>query len=343
MMRNSRYRLQRAAAQSWGEIFNRFCNLETISVGCCKIVDQPPPTATNTFVLQHGKSVVEEPSPPYIEDGAVNMAWASALVIKTAPTAVRDLRLSMANMDNFNTFATVNRLQSLTQRAYLSTPTTTITRLSLTIGGIAGTHGSREWKGDTGSAGSVRQWTTTLNSLEQLQHLEFHNAQDASGILQFSQMELSDAKGCILDWILPELASRHLCTLRLCGFLLDEASIPNTLAGRWVSLQTLVLEDISLMLRYTLNSHASGQYRIGDEIDHYQGKTWLNIARILTEAHPGVQIVLRRIASSINGAIDYSLHSKYIKQLEALPLVTVDTSEAFSTWLKPPFDDMHTE
>ncbi|KAF1920576.1 hypothetical protein BDU57DRAFT_414880, partial [Ampelomyces quisqualis] len=31
-----------------------------------------------------------------------------------------------------------------------------ITRLSLTLRGIAGTHGNRDWLGNTGSAGSVR-------------------------------------------------------------------------------------------------------------------------------------------------------------------------------------------
>jgi hypothetical protein len=342
-MSKSRYRLQYAAGRSWAKIFNRFCNLESISVGCCDIVDQPSPTVTNTFVLQHGKGVIEEPHPPYIEDGAVNMAWASALVIRTAPRTVRDLRLSMANMDNFNSFATINRLQSVIQHGRFTTRTMMITRLSITLRGIAGTHGNKEWHGDTGSAGSVRHWTTLLNSLEQLQHLEFHNALDASGILQFSHMELSDAKGCILDWILPELASRHLRTLRLCGFLLDEASILNTLADRWVSLQNLILEDISLMLRYTENSHAAEQQRRDSYGDHLQGKSWLNIGRILTEDHPGVCIVLKRIASNVNEINDYALHPRYVKQLEALPLVEVDVAEPPSAWLKPPKDHHETE
>jgi hypothetical protein len=304
-------------------------------VGCCEIVDQPSPTVTHTFILQHGKEVIKEPYPPYIEDAAVNMAWASAMVIRTAPTTVRDLQLSMANMDNFNSFATINRLQSLSHRRLFTTRAMMTTRLSLTLRGTAGTHGSKDWLGDTGSAGSVRHWKTMLNSLDQLQHLEFHNALDTSCVLQFSRNELSDLRGCILDWILPDLALRHLHTLRLCGFLLDVTSLPNTLAGRWLSLQKLMLEDISLMLRHNDN-HLTGD----DYIDHLQGKSWLTVGRILADDHPGVQITLRRIASNVNDLIDRALHPKYIKQLEDLPLVEVDAGEPKTLWLKPPKDHL---
>jgi hypothetical protein len=69
------YRLLRYAQSSWGQVCNRFRNLEGISVGCCEIVDQPWPTFTHTFVLQHGRNVVYEPNPIYLEDSAVNMAW----------------------------------------------------------------------------------------------------------------------------------------------------------------------------------------------------------------------------------------------------------------------------
>jgi hypothetical protein len=331
----SRYRLQRAAGQSWGQIFQRFGNLESISVGCCEILDQPPPTVTHTFLLQHGKEVIEDPSPPYIEDGAVNMAWASAMVIRTAPKSVKNLRLSMANMDNFNSFATINRLQSLTHRRPFDTRNMMTTRLSLAIRGITGTHGSKEWHGDTGSAGSVRHWTNMLNCLDQLQHLEFHNALDTSNILQFSHMELSDPRGCILNWILPELALRHLRTLHLRGFLLDEASITTTLAGRWISLQKLILEDISLMSRRTEN-HNVAQQGVDYYVDHLQGKSWLKVGRVLTEDHPGVHIALRRIASNVNDVNDHALHPKYVKQLEKLPLVEVDVGEPYSAWLKTP-------
>jgi hypothetical protein len=307
-------------------------------VGCCEIVDQPSPTVTHTFVLQHGKEVIKEPYPPYIEDATVNMAWASAMVIRTAPKTVRDLRLSMANMDNFNSFATINRLQSLSHRRLFTTRAMMTTRLSLTLRGTAGTHGSKDWLGDTGSAGSVRHWKTMLNSLDQLQHLEFHNALDTSCILQFSTMELSDLKGCILDWVLPDLALRHLRTLRLCGFLLDIASLPETLAGRWMSLQNLILEDISLMLRHTDSLNTRDNY-----IDHLQGKSWLRIGRILTDNHPGVQIALKRIASNVNDINDHALHPKYVKQLEDLPLVEVDVGEPYRLWLKIPKDYLETD
>jgi len=92
------YRLLRAANDSWSLVFRRFKHLEKISVGCCEILDQPSPTYTHTFVLQHGRDVLSEPYPPYIEDAAVNMGWASSIVLNAAPPTVRYLKLSMANM-----------------------------------------------------------------------------------------------------------------------------------------------------------------------------------------------------------------------------------------------------
>jgi hypothetical protein len=319
------YRLQRAASLSWGRIFGRFNNLEAISVGCCSIVDQPSPTNTHTFLLQHGKTVMQEPHPLFVEDATVNMAWASSMVIRTAPTHVQELRLSLANMDNFNSFATINRLQSFSFRRPFHVRAMNTTRMSLALRGITGTHGSKDWTGDTGSAGSVRHWKTMLNSLEALQHLEIYNGLSSSNLLPFSGMEMSDQQASILDWILPDISLERLRTLRLCGgLLLDVATILNTLSGYWPSLETLTLEDVSLMLRYNGVYNAGGPWA-----EHLDGKSWLDICCALIDTHPGLQIKLNRIASNLDDSIDHVIHPKYVKELCGLPGIDLDAGEPY--------------
>jgi hypothetical protein len=90
---------------------------------------------------------MEELDPPFLQDDAANIGWASSIVLKTAPSTVRSLRLGLANLDNFNSFSTVNRVLSLGYRWPHIRPDLEleVTRLSLTLRGIAGTHGSQIW------------------------------------------------------------------------------------------------------------------------------------------------------------------------------------------------------
>jgi hypothetical protein len=317
------YRLLRSANISWGKVFGRFPNLEEISVGCCEIVDQPLPTCTNTFVRQHGKGVIDEPNPPFFSDATINMAWASAMVIRTAPLHVQRLRLSMANMDNYNSFATINRLQSLSYRQPFDTRILTTTRLTLTLRGVAGTHGSKDWHGETGSAGSVRHWRSLLNSLRDLQHLELHNGLSFDDKLPFSDGEASELKACILDWILPGLVLKQLRTLRLCDFVLDTATIQTTFAGQWPCLEDLIFDHVSLMLNLK-----EGSELLQDKAEHLQGTSWLETCRALSQKHPKTRITLSRPSSNIYDAANVPLHLKYIKELNGLPGVISVTGES---------------
>jgi hypothetical protein len=314
------YRLLRSANISWGQIFGRFPNLEEISVGCCEIVDQPSPTCTNTFVRQHGKGVIDEPNPPFFSDATINMAWASTMVIRTAPLHVRRLRLSMANMDNYNSFATINRLQSLSYRQPFDTRILRTTRLTLTLRGVAGTHGSKDWHGETGSAGSVRHWRSLLNSLRELQHLELHNGLSSDDRLPFSDGEASESGACILDWILPGLILTQLRTLRLCAFPLDTATIQTTFAGQWPCLEELIFDDILLVL-----NRKEGSGLELDEVGHLQGKSWLETCCALSQKYTKTRITLSRPSSIICDAGYSSLHPKYIKELNGLSGVVLVT------------------
>jgi hypothetical protein len=138
-------RLLRAAQSSWRQVFGQFPNLEEISVGSCGIVDHPSPTLTHLFVLRNGKSVMQEPKPPFFQDDTVNTAWASSIVLKTAPLIVRSLRLSLAHLDKFDSSTTVSRVLSLGYRWPEIHPELNTTRLSWTLRGIAGTHGGPSW------------------------------------------------------------------------------------------------------------------------------------------------------------------------------------------------------
>ncbi|KAH7393937.1 hypothetical protein DE146DRAFT_660337 [Phaeosphaeria sp. MPI-PUGE-AT-0046c] len=308
------YRLQRAALSSWRKIFSHFTNLAEISVGYCDIVDQPRPTCTNTFVSQHGKDVVDEPHPRFLEDATVNMTWASTLVIRTAPTYVKQLRLSMANWDNFNSFATVNQLQSLSFRKPLDNNVVNLTSLILDIQGIAGTHGRKDWVGDTGSAGSVKHWKGMLNSIKRLRHLELRDAMRTDDKLNFSELQLSDEHACILDWLLPDLILNHLQTLCLADFVLDIATVQTTLSGQWPALERLTLRDIKLLK----SSDIINLFDDETYSQHQDGKGWVETCRALRCNHPGWIIVLHRPSSVGDGILPYEIVPKYLKLLQAM-------------------------
>lgn len=328
------YRLLRTAESAWRRVFQKFVGLERISVGCCNIVDHPSPTCTYTFVFNHGRSVIEEPDPPFIEDSAVNLAWASCMVMRAAPANVQSLRLSLANMDNFNSFATINRLLGISYKSYSVSHTLKMTRICLTLQGIRGTHGSRNWAGDTGSAAVVRYWKGMLNKAYCLQHLELRNELAVSNELQFSNLERTDLHGTIIDWLLPDLSLPQLRTLRLCDFLLDENLIHKTLSGKWPRLEQIILDDIQLMMR-----DENGQNLTPEHIAHLQGQLWLDICRKLTEEKQGLRIALNRPVANVYDVVDFRLHPRYVQQIEQLPGVKIDMRGPFGALVKPPKEE----
>ena len=331
------HQLLRTANASWGKIFRHFTHLEEISVGCCEIVDQPRPTYTNLFLLQHGKFVEADAHPRYIEDPTVNMAWASSIICGSAPPTVRFLRLSMANMDNFSSVATVNRLLSLGYRAIDSRQSLSqVTRLDLSLCGVAGTHGDRDWHGDTGSAGNVRFWTKALNSMYNIQYLALRNKLSTDENIRFSPRNYSDPKGCLLEWLLPGLVGDYLSTLRLCDFLLDKASIHTTLSGRWPRLENLVLDDAQLMLR---ENEAVDTFTV--HIEHLQGYSWLEVCQALSEKSPDVRIELNRPVSNVNDREDHRLHPKCISLLQSSPNVVLNVTGPYGSMVKPPTDESY--
>lgn len=324
------HQLLTAANRSWGRIFRFFENLEEISVGTCERVDQPRPTFTNTFILQHGPLVVEDAFPSFVEDSTVNTAWASSVISRSAPPTVRTLHLSMANMDNFTTVATVNRLLSLSYRCPdLDQNSVRVTRLSLSLRGVTGIHGDRDWHGDTGSAGSLRFWKKTLGSFHMLQHLELHNELSLDENIRFSELERSDTKACLLDCILPGLVLDQLRTLRLCDFLLDRASIVNTLSGHWPRLHAVTLDDVQLMFQ-----RGDGPSPLFD-LDHLQGQSWVEVCSALLEKYPSLKIELNRPVSNINDVEDFRLHRKYIEKLQHMGGVHLDCSGLYGSLVKP--------
>jgi hypothetical protein len=241
------------------------------------------------------------------------MAWASSIILKTAPSWVRHLQVSMANMDNFNSFATVNRLLSMSHRRSLQPHLLNTTSLCLTIRGIAGTHGSSDWHGDTGSAAYVRHWTSALNSLCELRHLELCDAMEVDSDLLFSDMEMSDTQASVLDWMLPKLTLNQLRTLRLSKFSLDEATIPDTFPDIWPCLETIILEDITLIMR------ADELVVFNDEhLEHLKGASWPHACSWLLSHASMSRVKLIRPVAKINDVDTLGLHENYVKSITEL-------------------------
>ena len=283
------YQQLRSAHTSFGRIFAHFANLATISISHCERVDHPRATSTSTFVLQHGREVVEHVHPVFVEDATVNMGWASAVILHSAPPGVKDLRLSLVNMDNFSSVAAVNRLLSLSYR-HSCVPTSTsylsnITRLSLSLRGVAGTHGKREWAGDTGSAGSVRFWTREINTMRQLRYLEFTNHLSEAADIRFSGLEHSEPKASVLGWLLPRLELEELRTLALTGFVLLDKDLRDCIKGRWPRLQRLVLDRVTLTGKTPQDENICVR-------EHGEGAAWLAFCREMAAKQPGFAIEL---------------------------------------------------
>lgn len=329
------HQLFRTANNTWGQTLGLFTHVEEISVGCCERADQPRPTYTHSFLLQHGKFVTEDVQPRFVEDSTVNRAWASAVICRSAPPTVRSLRLSMANMDNFNSVATVNRLLGLSYRQ-VGQSEYLLQSLSLSFRGVAGTHGDQNWHGDTGSAGSVRFWKTMLNGLSSLQHLELRNVLTIDEDFRFSEMDRSDAKACILEWLLPDLVLSQLRSLRLCDFLLDKATFEKTLSGHWPRLEHLFLDDIQLMLR-----EESGFDCTSGHLEHLQGDSWRELCRALYDKHPGLRIELTRPVSNINDAKDHRLHPRCVEPIQRIPGVVLDLGGFYGSLVKSPTEELN--
>lgn len=314
--------LLRTASSTWGQVFGHFPDLEEISVGCCERVDQPRPTSTYAFFLQYGKDVVRDVYPEFVEDSTTNLAWASSVVSKSAPPNVRSLRLSMSNMDNFNSVSTVNRLVSLTHRQFNPAKASIhITKLDLSLCGVAGTHGDRDYQGDTGSAGSVRLWRSVLTDLRSLQYLTLRNNLATDEPIRFSRMEKSDPYASVLGWLLPELALDQLQTLRICDFILDQAEVQTIFRAHWPRLERIVLDDVNLMI------HWSGDIIDLDlQLKHLQGNSWLDFCRSLREEQSNVRLELNKPVSCLTNLRRYGLHPTFIDSIQSIPNLFLNPS-----------------
>ncbi|KAF2466686.1 uncharacterized protein BDR25DRAFT_345296 [Lindgomyces ingoldianus] len=318
-------------------IFGYFLNLETISVGICGRTEHPASTYTNLFVTQYGEGVINDVHPLYVEDPNANLAWASAVVLQSAPPSVKALHLSMANLDNLNSFATVNRLLSIcykNAKTLNRRPTKAITSLTLDLRGIEGVHGHRDWNGDTGTAGMVRYWKHALGSLPSLATLDLR-ADNLDHDLNFSGLDDTDNKGCILEWLFAGLPLSNLKTLSVRYFLLHEETIPKIYDG-WPILKTLHLEEVRLMSI----EEPEGESR-PEHLRIIQGFAWLELCRWLEGTRPTIDIELNRPVSNINNFKDWVLHKNVIEKLSSLPNVKMlKTSGDYKACVSLPRDKL---
>jgi len=357
------YALLRNAQASWPDIFDAFPNLQEIAVGCCERVHHPSQTYTNVFLSRHGKQAVSELRPYYLEDPTVNMGWASAVVLESVPPGLRSLQLSMANIDNLNSFATVNRLLSIVYRSSLfvaSNPPLGITKLSITLRGVRGVHGS-EPSSDTGSAGLVQYWEKVLNLLHNLKHLEFHQHRHSDDLaLAYTDGERTNKVGNVVTMILAKLQHPQLETVRLHGFSLDEVTLMDIFRDNVVvqspCLQTFILDNIRLacVAPPTYLDEVPSTYLEEDGQDvwpHWnkswmraQGEGWLNICKTITHSIAGVQIVLRDPSQNIEqhytndgNNTSCALNPAFIKYIQSVPGFQLDISDDYTSKFSPPF------
>jgi hypothetical protein len=251
----------------------------------------------------------------------------------------------MANLDNLNQYATVNRLLSngyWKTRNLLEGPLRTIKSLTLDMGGWKGTHGTRTWHGDTGSAGMVKYWRKLFMSMHSLTHLDIRFDSSNEGE-RWSNGGESDRKGCILDWLLsfPALVFEHITRLSFCGFLIDQDSLctPKIFASQdcWPSLKHLVLDELRLMW----NQEPESEDICQEHVDHLQGVAWLRACQHITQTLPGVEIEIYRPMSNINDHNDFKLHHKYRERISQLPNVKIDLQGPYKYLPLPPIADIH--
>ncbi|KAF2260997.1 hypothetical protein CC78DRAFT_536026 [Lojkania enalia] len=320
------HRLLNSAIHFWPQIFTRFPNLRHIGVGVCERVDHPASTYTNLFIQEHGREVIHEVNPPYVEDATVNLAWASSIVLQSAPPSVSSLQLSATHNDNLSSFANVNRLLGM---VYRSTAFLTDTRLvnikncTISIKGVAGTHGAKNWHGDTGSAGMVRYWRKVLSAMPNLTHLTLRL--DVEGRdLRFTNLEDSDPNGCILEWLLTDLNLDGLKELVLSDFLLRTDTINKIIGENTPTLTKLVLYHAKISL---LEPNADFTFR--DE-QYLNGAGWLGVCRGLTAKMPNLKCELIRPTSSLENLVFFPVGFEYMSKLLSQPGVMMYTQAKYT-------------
>ena len=304
----------------------------------------PAPTYTNAFVTRHGENAVNDVQPAFVENSTINRSWASLVILSAVPTTAKCLRLSMANLDTLNSFATVNRLLSYGYRKlnYEALHLDSITMLTLDLHG-KGTHGDRDWPGgDTGSAGMLKHWRRVLTSMEFLTRLDLRfDIYDESP--RYTDAVESDLKGCILNWLLSDITLAPVQTLCLRYFLLDGDSISKIFASssNWPSLTSLVFDEIRLMMNDE-NEEAGRESNGPNHLVHLQGESWLKTCQHISKTISGVKIEVIRPLSNINDQRDYKIHRSYVEQTAQLPNVKLDLGGVPKIASLPPLDQFPT-
>ncbi|KAF2121798.1 hypothetical protein BDV96DRAFT_639883 [Lophiotrema nucula] len=325
------YKLLSSAIQTWPQIFNQFPNVNDLSVGICERDEHPWGTSTHQFVCQYGPTVLSHPDPKFVEDPTANLAWASSIILQAAPHTVKTLGLSAANLDSLNSFSTVNRLLSMvySRNTFLDGPHLDgITSLTLDVRGVEGTHGSKDWHGDTGSIGMARYWTRVLKAMKNLKYLDIQDIlyPDCS----FTEGEESYTYACVLEWILPAIDFPKLETLRLRDSLVSRETLPKLLSRKMPSLKSVVLDEVHILLPETIEDEGGE----AEESSLFKGQTWLEACQWLTSHFPGVEVHLVRPLMTLYKRTDSPqnvprrLHSDWIRCIAKVKGVTlVSTGE----------------
>jgi hypothetical protein len=131
---------------------------------------------------------------------------------------------------------------------------------------------------------------------------------------------MTNPKDCLLDWILPYVRLEKLRTLRLSGFLLDEATVQETtLAGHWPCLETLTLNNIELLLLDSEDTSLSDSRKR----QHLNGQSWLDLCWALVGKMPGLQIEIGSPLSRVSDQSPQGLDPLYVETIQLSPYVTV--------------------
>lgn len=301
-----------SAGDTWRYILAKFDNLETIEVASCERTNQPWGTSTHSFVLEHGKSVLNEESPAYVEDDTINKGWASALLLTQLPTQnLRACSLTWAQTDNLNSFATVNRLLTSSYEMGINVHNS-LTHLDLTLEGVYGTHGSRDWHGNTGTAGGVRFWKRAINAMTNLQSLTLRDDLSHDEDKMFTSQEMTDAHGHPMEWLLHGIINKSLRTLRLEDLELNHWGVDAMLTTIPAALTTLVLVDCVLVDRKdddeSINRNAFAER-------HILGYTWEQLCNRHVSCCPERLLRLVRPVSNSQGHRNYCLHATVVEQI----------------------------
>ena len=328
-----------SSAQTWGRVLNSLENLETVEVGCCERVDHPWPTVTHHFVQQHGKDVVRAEQPAYVEDDTINKGWASLLLV-TIPINALTYKLTWAQTDNLTTWATVNRLLGMGyDLASRTSIVNDMKRLTLTLEGAYGTHGSRDWQGTTGTAAGVRFWQSALNKMPNLAHLTLCNQTTPDDEKLFTGLGMTNIRGNVMDWFLPGLNPPSLRTLRLQDFAFDKATVSSTFKSMKTFLNTLILDDCILV---DWEEETEGAALDEVLLLHIQGGSWADFSQDLKDHHPGRLIKLIRPLSRIHKGNEYRLHPKSVEQITRYEGVALNIGGSYNSLVNNPPDHINT-